>query len=177
MVQKEFEKGRQDWVKLEFKVRLRSRDGYHKWFLMAAAPIFGANGELLYFYGLGNDIDKAELAASEMAALTDSLPQMVWKIDPKGNILYANKRFLAYVGKKEGEPLNVFDKEVVHPDDFEKSFAAFEEAGKERAEFTVARRLRNFKGDYNTFITKGIPVLDDSGNPVCWYGTCTAQSK
>ena len=103
------------------------------------------------------------------------MPQMVWKTDLKGNILYANKKFLDYVGKKATDQMNVFAREIVHPDDYEKSAGEFERASKEKSEFTVTRRLKSHNGQYKTFVTKGIPVLDDAGNPLSWYGTCTVQ--
>ena len=144
---------------------------------MAAAPIFGSNGELLYFYGLGTDVDTAEVAAREMAVLPESLPQMVWKVDTKGYVMYANKRFLNYFGKSANDTINVFDKEIVHPDDYAATMNAFDEASKNKVQFTVVRKLKQANGQYNQFVTKGIPVLDDSGNPTSWYGTCTLQDK
>jgi PAS domain-containing protein len=48
----------------------------------------------------------------EMKILPEALPQMIWKCDLDGDVLYANQKFKNYVSAVEGQPLNVFSDKV-----------------------------------------------------------------
>ena len=141
---------------------------------MSGVPTYGSNGDFLNLSGICFDIDSSETAALEMSILPENLPQMVWKIDIDGKVLYANKRFKQFVGAPEGTALNVFDKSVVHPDDHKSSLDAFVNGSAKKMQFSVKRRLKCSDGKYYEFLTKGIPVLNDLGQVVSWYGTCSA---
>lgn len=114
--------------------------------------------------------------SKEMEILPENLPQMIWKADTNGNVLYSNSKFQKYVGAPPGAKLNVFDPAVVHPDDHKNSLVAFTTGNAQKKPFLSKRRLLCHDGKYNSFVTKGIPIIDEaSGNVLSWYGTCTAD--
>ncbi len=69
-------------------------------------------------YGTCTDINGMKEAQAELLALPEklpSLPMCVWKITPRGDVVYANKVFKDYVGAKDGaslDSLNVFSDKV-----------------------------------------------------------------
>ncbi|KAJ3317005.1 hypothetical protein HDV06_002212, partial [Boothiomyces sp. JEL0866] len=175
IVQEVFERARNKKSVLDFKFRMKSKEGRIRWFHTSGSPILDPNGKLLSFYGLCKDINEAEQTAREMVLLPESLPQMIWKIDPQGNVVYSNSRFTKYIGAPPGAMLNVFDKSVVHPDDYNASYNAFATGTREKKTFVVKRRLKCGDGTYHSFTTKGTPIFDDSNTIVGWYGTCTPE--
>ncbi|KAJ3252162.1 hypothetical protein HK103_001815, partial [Boothiomyces macroporosus] len=175
MVQEAFERTKAKKSVLDFKFRLKGKDGKFRWFHCSGSPIIDTNGKVISFYGLCKDINDAEQTAQEMVLLPESLPQMIWKVDPQGNVLYCNSRFTKYVGAPPGAMLNVFDKEVVHPEDYNASFNAFAEGNRTKKTFVVKRRLKCGNGTFASFVTKGTPILNDIQELVGWYGTCTPE--
>ncbi|KAJ3272576.1 hypothetical protein HDV01_005419 [Terramyces sp. JEL0728] len=175
LVQEMLERARTKKTVLDFKFRLKSKQAKVRWFHCSGSPILDPNGKLLSFYGLCKDINEAEQAAREMVLLPESLPLMIWKVDPQGNVVYCNSRFTRYIGAPPGAMLNVFDPAVVHPDDYNASYNAFATGTREKKTFLVKRRLKCGDGTYNCFLTKGTPIFDDTNNIVGWYGTCTPE--
>jgi PAS domain S-box-containing protein len=110
--------------------------------------------------------------------LPEALPQMLWKIDLKGEVLYSNSKFQNYIGiSKNTKGANVFSPKVVHADDLQKSLDAFRDAVKNRAPFAVERRLRGVDGKYKWFSTKGAPIIDEDNLLACYYGTCSDNTE
>src|SRR5437588_5395052 len=53
----------------------------------------------------------------ELRLLVETIPALVWRAGPEGNIEYVNKRVLDYFGKPLGEIIGWGWVERVHPDD------------------------------------------------------------
>src|SRR6202051_299367 len=65
--------------------------------------------------------DRAEEALSsreqELRLLVETIPALVWRAGPEGNIEYVNRRVLEYLGAPLGEVIGWGWMEKVHPDD------------------------------------------------------------
>jgi PAS domain S-box-containing protein len=110
--------------------------------------------------------------------LPEALPQMLWKIDLKGEVLYSNSKFQNYIGiSMNSKGVNVFSPKVVHAEDLQKSLDAFKDAIKNKSSFAVERRLRGVDGKYRWFSTKGAPIIDEDGVLNCFYGTCMDNTE
>jgi PAS domain-containing protein len=133
-----------------------SKNGYHD------KEEVHEDGVLTCFYGTCMDNTEHYELEREMKILPESLPQMVWKIDMDGDVLYANQKFKNYVGDAEGQQHNVFSDKVssMHKDDHKHSLAVFKKAIKEKSGFETKRRLLSAGGYYKRFTSRGIPVLD-----------------
>jgi PAS domain S-box-containing protein len=57
--------------------RLRRADGTYKWWLIRGAPMRGANGEILKWFGTCTDIDEIKHARIELEAINELLEQRV----------------------------------------------------------------------------------------------------
>src|SRR6201994_5201775 len=53
----------------------------------------------------------------ELRLLVETIPALVWKAGPEGNIEYVNKRVLEYLGKPLAEIIGWGWMKSVHPDD------------------------------------------------------------
>jgi PAS domain S-box-containing protein len=92
--------------------RLKGADGQFNWFMTRGTPILDFDETVIGVYGTCTNINEMKEAQTELLALPDSLPLSVWKITPRGDVVYANKTFRNYVGAKEGDAINVFSDKV-----------------------------------------------------------------
>ena len=53
----------------------------------------------------------------ELRLLVESIPALVWRAGPEGNIEYVNKRVLEYLGAPVGEVIGWGWMDKIHPDD------------------------------------------------------------
>lgn len=152
--------------------RLKGIDGKWKWFSTRGAPIIDEDGILACYYGTCSDNTEDRELEREMKILPECLPQMVWKCDMDGDVLYSNQKFKSYVGAAEDALLNVFSDKLVHKDDYKHSLAVFKKAIKDKTEFESKRRLLSAGGYYKRFTSRGTPVFDGKGEIKFFYGTC-----
>jgi len=113
------------------------------------------------------------LAESErrFRLITDSMPQLVWVMSPEGIITYINERFRQYVGPQVqiGADFVV----PVHPDDIEATQQALRESLRTGNEYRIEHRGRSAQGEYRWFLSHGVPLKDEAGNILSWYGSST----
>lgn len=103
----------------------------------------------------------------------DFLPQLVWKAESNGTANYYNLRWDDFIGdefrKAEGEKWIAF----VHPDDVEATQNTWDQCVASGEKYQTKYRLRRHDGTYKWFLARGIPVKDENGAIIQWFGTCT----
>jgi PAS domain S-box-containing protein len=117
--------------------------------------------------------DEASNAIEErLRLIIDTIPTMVWRKLPDGSADFLNRNFREYTGLSLedglgwGWMMNAF-----HPDDrLIEEWRAALAAGKP---FLKEARLRRFDGQYRWFLIRAVPLRDEQGNIVHWYGTST----
>lgn len=103
----------------------------------------------------------------------DTIPAIVWSALPDGSVDFVNNRWLQYTGLSLEQSLGWHWTATTHPDDFTRTtdyWRAVLTAG-EPAE--IEERLRRADGEYRWFLCRHVPMRDDSGKIIRWYGTCT----
>jgi PAS domain S-box-containing protein len=96
----------------EMQSRLKGADGEYNWFVTRISPIMDFDENVISLYGTCTDINNARETQEELLVLPESLKLCIWKISPRGDILYANKSFKDFVGIKEDDSVNVFSEKV-----------------------------------------------------------------
>jgi PAS domain S-box-containing protein len=101
----------------------------------------------------------------------DTLPAMVWSKSPDGSADFLNQRFLEYTGLSLEEGLGwgwmkEFDPEDRAEEEWRAAFAAGEP-------FEREAQLRRADGAYRWFLLRAVPLRDELGKIVKWYGTST----
>jgi PAS domain S-box-containing protein len=115
------------------------------------------------------DADGTSNVTEELLRLIlDTIPTIVWRKSPSGSADFLNRHFRKYTGLSLEEGLSWGWMNAFHPDDrlmeeWRQAFAAGQPFEKEA-------RLRRADGRYRWFLIRAVPLGDEEGNVVNWYG-------
>ena len=106
----------------------------------------------------------------ELHLLVETIPALVWRAGPEGNIEYVNKRVLDYLGARLDEVIGWGWMDKVHPDDVAfkvRTWLKNLESGKPH---DVICRFRGADGGYRWFEVRGEPLRANDGTVLSWCG-------
>jgi PAS domain S-box-containing protein len=104
--------------------------------------------------------------------IIDTIPTMAWTCRPDGTPDFINQRWLDYTGLSLKEELEEPNR-VVHPDDLPgvmERWLPDIAAGRPSKD---EMRLRRADGAYRWFLVRTVPLRDELGHIVKWFGTST----
>jgi PAS domain S-box-containing protein len=115
-----------------------------------------------------------EIKQSEdrLRLVIDTIPTLVWRAGPDGVPDFLNQTALDYTGLSLDQAETGWPR-AFHPDDKKGmlvKWAAIWESGMPGG---LEARLRRFDGEYRWFLFQAVPLRDESGNIVKWYGSAT----
>jgi PAS domain S-box-containing protein len=167
-------------VPLESEARMRRADGEYRWLLFRAVPLRDQDDRIVRWYGTGTDIEERKRAEekvrqidSERRAAIDRIPALVWSSLPDGSSDFNSARWLEYTGLSEEEARDWGYKYVIHPEDYQDRVADWATHFATGEPIETEARLRRADGEYRWFLHRAVPLRDDRGNIVKWYGTST----
>lgn len=106
--------------------------------------------------------------------LADSMPQIVWAARPDGTVDYFNKRWYELTA---GEPGTCGDESwlpVLHPEDRGPCLEAWRRCVRTGEPYQMEYRFRFPRSDeYRWYLGRALPVRDEAGVIVRWFGTST----
>jgi len=154
--------GSVDWVRWEI----------HPW-----SHQTGEIGGIILFSEVITERKQAQVALQEseqrFRQLADSMPQLVWTARPDGSVDYYNQRFREYSGISPTN-LEIWRwAPLLHPDDLEQTTAAWQRAVQTGEVYQIEHRVLMADGSYRWHLSRGIPVRDDGGSIIRWFGTAT----
>ncbi len=164
----------------EVSFRARNAEGGYRWFLSRVEPLRASDGTLLYWIGLTLDIDDARRAEDALRELfftlrdvIDTIPAIVWSALPDGSNTYINKRFVEYTGLSAEQTAGSGWQPAIHPDDLERHAGKWREAVATGKPHENEVRFRRSDGKYRWHLDRALPLRDEDGNIVKWYGVTT----
>ena len=113
------------------------------------------------------------VSGARFRSLAEAIPHHVWTYGPDEALNYCNQQWLDYSGLSFDEARAQGWARRLHPDDVERARLAWREAAAGRSLYEVEVRLARFDGSYRRFVSRGVPVYDDHGTLVQWFGTNT----
>ncbi len=116
---------------------------------------------------------KIQESESEFRALTEVMPQIIFIVNPKGEISYLNERWELYTGHSSVEGLGRNWVLFHHPDDIEAINREWENSLVSGRPYQLEYRLKGKNGEYRWFLARALPMKDESGKILRWIGTKT----
>src|SRR6266567_1803199 len=160
-------------------VRL-SKDGRLVNVSLTLSPVRDASGAIVGASKIARDITqrkKAEAALRISEALfrqlADAMPQIVWAARPDGYIDYYNQRWYDFTGFQECYGDESW-KPILHPDDVQRCLDIYFDCIKTECPYEIEYRFKDRKTNgYRWFLGRALPVRDEGGKVIRWFGTCT----
>lgn len=141
------------------------------------AEILKKTGELGTLTALLQAEREARHTEDEFRQLADAMPQLAWMAKADGWIYWYNQRWYEYTGTTP-ESMAGWGWQSVH--DPESLPSVLERWGSSIATgkpFEMVFPLRGADGRFRSFLTRGMPMKDDEGKVIRWFGTNTDISE
>ena len=104
--------------------------------------------------------------------IIDTIPTMAWTVRPDGAVDFINQRWLDYTGLSFEEEIEEPTRPV-HPQDLPRVMEKWQADMSAGEPYEDEMRLRRADGTYRWFLVRTVPLRDDLGNIVKWFGTST----
>jgi len=114
---------------------------------------------------------KIEESEKRFRSLTESIPQLIWETDDKGNALFTSGKWFEYTGVvPKGEAAW---KAMIHPDDFDENSRIWSKSLATGTMYKADVRVLRKDGTYRWHSVIGEPVLNKDNKIIKWVGAFT----
>jgi PAS domain S-box-containing protein len=163
----------------DLEIVIERPDGSCITVLVNIAPLRDGRGELIGAINCFQDITEQKSAAEAVKQAEhhlrldlDTIPTMVWTILPDGSLDFLNQRWREYTGLSLEEAIKD-PTGTVHPEDLPLVLEKWVKDMASCEPFENEMRLRRADGEYRWFLVRTVPMFDEQGNILKWYGTST----
>ncbi|MFN3150128.1 CheR family methyltransferase [Bremerella sp.] len=143
-------------------------------------PHFDTTGEVVGYYALIQDISKryeAEQLLHESEArfrdLADNIAQLAWICEKLGDVTWYNRRWYEFTGQDFEHAKIRGWADVHHPDHIERVKDKIAECAQREEVWEDTFPLRRHDGVYRWFLSRAVPIRDEHGHVIRWFGTNT----
>ncbi|HXA17438.1 MAG TPA: PAS domain-containing protein [Thermoanaerobaculia bacterium] len=153
--------------------------GSIRWIWDRGFPIRNQAGRVYRLAGIAEDITERKTAADvvrqgedRIRLIIDTIPIMAWSLRPDGIVDFLNQRWLDYTGLT----LEQYVKDPtgpIHPEDIPHVMENWFEVMASPRFYEQELRLQRADRKYRWFLVRTVPLLDEQGRIVKWYGTST----
>ena len=186
LVQQIIERAARDGKDFAFEYRLLMPDGSVKNIHAVAHALSDGSGSI-EFAGAVMDVtpqhqaraaleralDEIKRSEDRLRLVIDTIPGMVWSALPDGSVDFVNQPWLEYHGLTWDDFNRDSVSAAIHPDDVAVAAQNWRTALATGRHPEVELRVRRADGEYRWFLNRAVPLRDETGNIVKWYGTIT----
>jgi PAS domain S-box-containing protein len=172
---------------MQVEQRFRRADGAYRWHIVDRVPLHNDKGEVVKWYATGYDIEDQKRAESalrqseaklakaerELQLMIDNVPALITVFGPDGEREFVNKTWRDYTGHQLSDIQHGHWRTVVHPDDHEMSERVWRHAVATGESLELEHRVRRADGEFRWHMGRRVPLRDESGNIIRWYGVGT----
>jgi len=163
-----------------FETIRQRKDGALLDISLTISPVKDRRGNIIGVSKIARDITERKRAQAALLAsearfrqLADSMPQIVWTARPDGHFDYHNERWYQFTGSSRDRIEDVSWDAILHPDDLQSWRQSWEGAVRSGNPYNIEHRLWD-RGNHfwRWFAGRALPVRDEDGNIVKWFGSC-----
>jgi PAS domain S-box-containing protein len=175
----------------DFEARIRRSDGIYRWFQVRGLPLRDPGGQIARWYVLLSDIDDRKRAEDALRAnerhlklsidtlrqserqfrlLVETIPALVWRGTPEGELDYLNRRAVEWLGHTAESLTGGRWLELVHPDHRDRTVQRWLHSATTGTSYADEYQLRRADGQYRWIQSVGEPFHDAEGRIAHWYG-------
>ena len=103
--------------------------------------------------------------------IAESLPALVWILNPAIELIYTNDRWVKYSGLAPQEALGHSWTRAIHPDDWDRMAIDLQRVVPDHLPYEAEARYLSATGEYRWHLIQGAPVHSDTGEFKGWVGT------
>lgn len=163
-----------------FEYRIRSHNNEYRWVLSSANPVFWADGTFDGYVGTSVDITERKHAEEALQAaeehwrtLANKMQNLVWMAEPNGDIFWYNKRWYEYTGTTPEEMVGWGWQKVHDAEELPKVMERWQRSINTGGPFEMVFPLKGTDGVFRPFLTRVVPITDNTGSIIRWFGTNT----
>ena len=149
----------------------------HIWFTITFPPSSELYDRVLVSLLNITDRKQAEenlrLSENRYRTLANAVAQLVWINDANGNMQFYNQQWQTYTGVTDLEVGVALWPHIIHPDDFQPTLEARTKAIQAGEAYEVECRLKRADQTYRWHLARVVPLKDDRGQILYWFGTAT----
>jgi PAS domain S-box-containing protein len=109
----------------------------------------------------------------ELDAIVHTAPDIIFSRRADGGRDYISDRFYDFTGAARGSASGFGWLDYIHADDKEQAVEHWMRCVESGANYEAEYRMRSADGAYRWFRARAVPIRDDEGKIVRWYGTCS----
>jgi PAS domain S-box-containing protein len=109
----------------------------------------------------------------ELDAIVHTAPDIIFSRQANGARDYISGRFYDYTGAAPGSGNGFGWLDYLHPQDKEDAVSKWAHSVELGANYEAEFRMRSRDGNYRWFRSRAVPIRNDNGEIVKWYGTCS----
>ncbi|MFN7134426.1 MAG: PAS domain-containing protein, partial [Myxococcales bacterium] len=180
---RELERAAKDGTAYDVGRRMR-RDGSSFWADVTVTAVRDDAGRLLGFAKVVKDVTeqrRAEAALREreelFRTLADNIAQLAWMAHPDGDIFWYSRRWFDYTGTTLEEVKGWGWRKVHHPEHVARVADKLRWHIEHGEPWEDTFPLRGRDGQYRWFLSRAVPIRDEHGQVVRWFGTNTDVSE
>src|SRR6266849_1905987 len=161
-------------------------DGSTRYVHSVGHTVVGDDGEVTELVGTHIDVTEQHLAKEalekafdeikksedRLRLVIDTIPTLVWRAGPDGIPDFLNQPALDYTGLSFDQIETGWPR-AFYPDDKKGMLVKWSAIRASGMPGELVARLRRFDGEYRWFLFRAVPLRDEQGNIVKWYGSST----
>ncbi|MBD1913913.1 MULTISPECIES: PAS domain S-box protein [unclassified Leptolyngbya] len=157
--------------------RIIQPNGRVRWLSSQGMVVQGRDGKPVRMIGVNFDVTDRKLAEEALRSsenryrtLANAVSQLMWTNDAAGQVQFFNQTWLDYTGMSLEESLKQWAKKI-HPDDWPIIRAARAQSLEKGEAYEMEMRLQRFDQTYRWHLARVVPLKDEDGQVISWFGT------